>query len=537
MSISTHPEPSAGTVLVSAKPSRLAGWLWPLGVFGLALLPRLFDIAAKPFWLDEVLTLQRASLKPAALVLDSFENHHLPSFFLMLSPLTHLAHPQFWLRLPSAVFGSVAVVMVFLIASRVGGRLAGVLAALILGLSPITVAYSQEARSYTLVMTLILVALYGVLLLAQDLAAAGRGFRAAKAGWLCFVLGTAAAVDVLGDGLPWLLAANLIFVALLPFAPARRGLMRNVLLADLVVVVVTAPFYALLLHFQYQSVTSAMQWIPPLDAGRIWYNFGSVYFMHVADWVSFKLLDSHLVPGLTRTIDVLLLLMLGAAAWGLRARPPMLIVLGVAFLFLPCLFLLISLHQPILLPRYLLWSTAPFASLVGVGAAVLLKDRPARAACFAVAGAAALLLVNLAPYYHAETKPRWDVAARMLAAEVNKGDVVYLSDSWAVPVLQLYMPHSAQSFVLGDATGNLADAEKAISQGKRVWVVYGHAGQTTATARAFFARVHALGMPSLVQAAGSQITIALYDPASSLAICTALGVQKGVCSYSNNHLS
>jgi hypothetical protein len=215
----------------------------------------------------------------------------------------------------------------------------------------------------------------------------------------------------------------------------------------------------------------------------------------------------------------------------------MLIVLGVAFLFLPCLFLLISLHQPILLPRYLLWSTAPFASLVGVGAAVLLKDRPARAACFAVAGAAALLLVNLAPYYHAETKPRWDVAARMLAAEVNKGDVVYLSDSWAVPVLQLYMPHSAQSFVLGDATGNLADAEKAISQGKRVWVVYGHAGQTTATARAFFARVHVLGMPSLVQAAGSQITIALYDPASSLAICTALGVQKGVCSYSNNHLS
>ncbi|MBU6419226.1 MAG: glycosyltransferase family 39 protein [Proteobacteria bacterium] len=530
MSSSTFSPSVANTTRLPANASRIAAWAWPLGVFVLALLPRLFDLAAKPLWLDEVLTLQRASLKPAALVLDSFQNHHLPSFFLMLSPLTHLAHPEFWLRLPSAVFGSVAVVLVFLIAARIGGRLAGVLAALILGLSPITVAFSQEARSYTLVMTLILVALYGVLLLAQDLAAAGRGFKAAKAGWLCFVLGTAAALDVLGDGLPWLLAANLIFAALLPFAPARWGLMRNVLLADLVVVVVTAPFYALLLHFQYQPVTTAMQWIPPLDAGRIWYNFGSVYFMHVADWVSFKLLNTRLVPGLTRTIDVLLLLALGAAAWGLRARPPVLVVLGIAFLFLPCLFLLISLRQPILLPRYLLWSTAPFAILVGVGAAVLLKDRPARAAWFAVAGAAALLLVNLAPYYHTETKPRWDLAARMLAGEVNKGDVLYFSDSWAVPVLQLYMPPGAQQRVFEDSNGNLAHAEQAIAEGKRVWVVYGHGGQSTTTAKKFFSKVHGLGMPSLVQAAGSQITIVLYDPSVSFASCTDLGLQDGICS-------
>ncbi len=226
MSISSLSHPPAKAVGLWPSASRVAGLAWPLGVFVLALLPRLLNLSAQPFWLDEVLTYERASLKPGALMLDSFQNHHMPSFFLMLSPLTHLGHPQFWLRLPSAIFGAIAVMLAFMIAARVAGRLAGVLAALILGLSPMVVAFAQEARSYTLVMTLILVALYGVTLLAQDLPAAGRELKAAKAGWLCFVLGTVAALDVLGDGLPWLLAANLIFAALLPFMQARRGFFK-----------------------------------------------------------------------------------------------------------------------------------------------------------------------------------------------------------------------------------------------------------------------------------------------------------------------
>ncbi|MBU6449640.1 MAG: glycosyltransferase family 39 protein, partial [Rhodospirillales bacterium] len=330
MSISIMPDTQPKTASLPASASRVAGLTWPFGVFVLALLPRLLDLGSRPFWLDEVLTLQRASLKPAALMLDSFQNHHMPSFFLMLSPFTHLAHPQFWLRLPSAVFGAIAVMLVFMIATRIAGRLAGVLAALILGLSPTVVAFAQEARSYTLVMMLILVALYGVAVLAQDLPAAGRELKAAKAGWLCFVLGTAAALDVLGDGLPWLLAANLIFAALLPFMQARRGFLRNVLLADLAILVLTAPFYALLLHFQTQSVSHSLGWIPPLDAARVWYNFGSVYFMHVADWVSYRFLNHHAVPGLAWIIDFLLLIALCAAGWGLRRRPAVLVVLGIA---------------------------------------------------------------------------------------------------------------------------------------------------------------------------------------------------------------
>jgi mannosyltransferase len=74
---------------------------WPLPVFLLALLLRLAELGARPFWLDEVFTLRRVSMPPGALVVDSFQNHHMPSYFLLLWPLAGLAHPEFWLRLPA----------------------------------------------------------------------------------------------------------------------------------------------------------------------------------------------------------------------------------------------------------------------------------------------------------------------------------------------------------------------------------------------------------------------------------------------------
>jgi hypothetical protein len=72
-----------------------------------------------------------------------------------------------------------------------------------------------------------------------------------------------------------------------------------------------------------------------------------------------------------------------------------------------------------------------------------------------------------------------------------------------------------QTVVLNDATGDLKDAVAAQNQGKRVWAVYGLAGQSGETkARAkFFAKAQVLGTPKITQAAGKRIVIALYTPA------------------------
>ncbi len=489
---------------------------WLVLVFLLALLPRLFALGARPFWLDEIFTLQRVQLSPAALVLDSFQNHHMPSFFLLLWPLMHLGHPEYWLRLPSAICGALAVMLVFLIARRIAGRLSAILAALILGLSPTILAFSQEARSYMLVMTLILVALYGLVRLAQDLPCAAKPMRdpAARLGWLCFILGTAAVLDVLGDGLPWLLTANLIALALAGLTPDRRGLLLNMLKADAIILLLTAPFYALLLHYEVKSFVETLAWVPPLDSKRLWYSLGSVYFMHLADSVTFNLIPGPRLPIII--IDACLGLAVATAAWRLRRAPAMLTVLGISVLFLPCMLTLISFWQPVLVPRYILWSAAPFAILAGIGAACLLENLSARWRLLAISATATLLLVNLLPYYQAETKPRWDIAAKILAQDVAPGDVVYLHDFYANKLLQTYLPADKQALMLNDSNSDIQHAAQAKTQGKRVWAVYGLAGQGSgATERQDYNDNQKLfGHPSKILNAGSRIVIALYDPNS-----------------------
>ncbi len=495
----------------------------PLIVFVLALLPRLIDLGARPFWLDEVFTLQRASLAPSALVQDSFLNHHMPSFFLMLSPLVGLGDPQFWLRLPSALFGALSVMMVFLIAARVAGRTAGAIAALIIGLSPAALAFSQEARSYTMEMCLILIALYGIARLALDIPAASRPMHrsGARTAWAAFILGSAAALDVLGDGLPWLITANVIGAVLLVQSPNRKRLLANFLIADLVVAACCAPFYYLMTLHQGQGYVQSVMWIPPLNLSRLWYDIGSVYFMRIADSVTFRFMDVPTPHVLVWLIDAALAVAVGFAAWVLRRRPAMLAVLGISFIFLPLMFTIISIWRPILLPRYILWSAAPFAILAGIGASALLEFMPPRLRVGFAGVAAMLLLTNMAPYYHTETKPRWDIAAKMLAQDVQPGDVVYLYDTGALPILRVYLPPGTQTVVLNDSAGDLNHAVQAESQGKRVWAVYGHAGQSgekQALAK-FFNRNHVLGRPQVLQIAGQRIVIALYSPRPVVASC------------------
>jgi mannosyltransferase len=325
----TIPSPVTAAAAAPLRAGRIAFWLnrnaaLPLLVFFAALALRLFDLGDRPFWLDEVFTMQRVSLAPAALVRDSFLNHHMPSFFLMLSALVPLGDPQFWLRLPSAAFGALSVVMVYLIAKHIAGRGAGVLAALILGLSPTALAFSQEARSYTMEMSLILVALFGIAVLAMDIPAASLSLRnkaSLRLAWLTFALGSAAALDVLGDGLPWVITANLIGAVMAWKSPRPRALLRNLLIADAMIAVLSVPFYIMMAMTVENGFVHSFDWIPPLTGPRIWYNIASVYLMRVADSVTFKLIDVPTPAVLMWLIDAALITSAGLGAWRLRHRP------------------------------------------------------------------------------------------------------------------------------------------------------------------------------------------------------------------------
>ena len=364
-------------------------------------------------------------------------------------------------------------------------------------------------------MCLILVALAGMTELALDLPAAARPWRESRLrlAWLLYVGGSAAALDVLGDGLPWLFSATLAAAFWLRNTPGRWRLAGNLLLADLIIVLLSAPFYALMSLYQGQGYVDSVMWIPRLTVSRFWYDIGSVYLMRVADAVTFNFMRVATPAPVIWMIDAALVSSLVAGAWVLRRRPALLALLGSSLLLLPILFTLVSFWRPILLPRYILWSAAPFAILAGIGMSALCEALRPRLRLAALGTLVLLLGVNMAPYYHAETKPRWDVAAQRLARDVAPGDVVYLYDSGALPILKVYLPPAARAVVLGGATDDLAKAQAAWRQGRRVWAVYGHAGQSGNNQEwaNFYAQNRVLGSPKLMQVAGQRIFIALYS--------------------------
>ncbi len=448
----------------------------------LALALRLYALGDKPLWLDEVITYGRALMPWRALVTDSLINKHFPTYFILVSPFDPSRIDEWMLRLPSAVFGSLAVLMVTLIATDVRSRRAGRAAGTLMALSPIDIQFSQEARAYALVSFLILLALWGLMRLGR-LAPARETFAAYAAA----IGGTVAALNTLMVAAVWWLAANIAFgVIALRAAAGRARLLRNWLAAQGVMALVWLPVAATLYRAGGDDPLRGYRWIPPSTWRHVSDVLSSVYLYRAAD-ISLALLPTP-VPWLGFVILALALYGL----WRLRHALPQLVALALAWLAMPLAMVAISAVHAFWVPRYLLWTTGAFYVLAGIAIAAL----PRR--LFAPALAALLLagLVNLAPYYTTETKPRWDLAASYLAAHAKQDDRIVTASYQAAYVLRAYATRANLAAPVVDG-GDVARTAAALPKDRAVWLVYGRTGQSPVPpARDYLRRWSMLGPPA-----------------------------------------
>ncbi|MDA8050666.1 MAG: glycosyltransferase family 39 protein [Rhodospirillales bacterium] len=492
----------------SADRARKAGRIVPIALFcailGLALALRLHGLGAKPLWLDEVFTQKRSALSVHGLILDSLRNRHSPLFFLIEHVMLGFGSGAATLRLVAAFTGAFCAALVFAIGREAGLKTGAVLAGLMAALAPLQVGFGQEARSYTLMLVLILVALWGLVRMAATPERVRRPWldRAGLPGaWAAYGLGTAGALWVLGDAVPWLIAANVAMLAvILPRIEGRGGFLVRWIAVQAAIVVIAGPVYLAMVRAVHAEVIGGFLWISPLTPGFLWTDAASLYGLSDATMVSMRLL-----PGPVPYLAPVAIALGGLGFFVLRRAPGPRAVLLIAAAGLPVVLALVSLVHPVLLPRYLLWSAAPF--FVISGAAVEALPRAVRPAALGVA--AVVLTVNLFPYYRAETKPRWDLAASFLTNRSKPGDAVLVADG-AAPVMLRAYSGSTQHFV---TTRQVARAAEALANGGRVFAIYGPAGQGKLPSEsAFFANAAALGVAGARQAIGQEITIEEIDP-------------------------
>jgi len=265
--------------------ARAAAVVLALGAFGL----RAWALAGQSLWSDEDITLDRTALTLGALWRDLPVEHGIGYFALMRGWTRLAGDGDMALRLPSALAGTVLVVLVLVLAQRLAGGRAGWFAGCATAASPFLVSYSQEARMYALLAALGVGALAAV-----ERARAGRWAAWAAAGGL-----TALAVHVHAFGVLVVAILGLVAVGDLsgrwrrpPAVPAERAgrgaMARGWLLAAVTAAVVLLPVLPRLIGLATaggslmdrdwlvagagdQAAATALPWLlgPPVLAGRL----------------------------------------------------------------------------------------------------------------------------------------------------------------------------------------------------------------------------------------------------------------------------
>ena len=160
-----------------------------LALLLLAFALRVYRLDSQSLWYDEAVTAKVASQGIGELTRWTADDIQPPLYYYAVAGWMRLAGRGEWaLRFPSAFFGTLTVPLMWAVALRLfgrgrSGRVAALAAALLTALSPLYVYYAQEARMYTQLTFLGLLAGYALLRATKD---EGRRTKARDA--LRFVL-------------------------------------------------------------------------------------------------------------------------------------------------------------------------------------------------------------------------------------------------------------------------------------------------------------------------------------------------------------
>jgi len=139
--------------------TKIRGIILILFILFLAFIVRIYGLTFESIWLDEGQSIYYAS-KP---LIDIFnlDEPNPPLYIIILSFFVRIfGISEFWVRLPSVIFGGLSVLLMYFLAKKIFNERIGLIASLILAFSAYNIYYSQEARMYSLLVFLSLLSMY-----------------------------------------------------------------------------------------------------------------------------------------------------------------------------------------------------------------------------------------------------------------------------------------------------------------------------------------------------------------------------------------
>jgi 4-amino-4-deoxy-L-arabinose transferase-like glycosyltransferase len=401
----------------------------------IAFVLRSYQIGRSELWLDEAASHYYTTTE--------IRMGNAGFYYLLLRGWIHIAgQSEAALRLLSAIFGTLFIVGVMGFGRRILGRWAGVWAGAFAAVSPIHIYYSQEARSYSLVLCVLLL-VYLML------------WRALETDeWRYWALFSTCAVVALYSHV-FAILGMVPTVFLLLFGPGQQGGIRRWLHYGGSVLLCAVLFLPWVLGGRSldSGAKAGSAWIrevweltPPLLAIPLSlevFGLGGQVDLVPIQMKQFTLLE---FPSSLRVLGLGTLLLLGiwsAMPWGDRDFDVPELGKRKAWLML-CLFAplgmlwLVSLRKPLyVVGRYDLMAFPAFALLVGLG---LRKAQRVKTLGPVLAPFLAMMLLvpigaKLFLYYQAPLLGDARTTAHVLNAGVREGDAVVFTGQRGLPVL------------------------------------------------------------------------------------------------------
>ncbi len=445
-----------------------------------ALAIRLFTLGNKSLLTDEGSSYAFSQL-PISTLLWHLCDPHPPGYYLFLRAVAAFGSTEWWLRLPSALAGALAVPLTWLVAGQairptapiadVWPKRAALLAAGLVAFAPLHVWYSQEARAYALLSMLALVVVWAGLRwwLRPSF---GSALLFLVFGWLALFVEYGTLTVWLGlnlfllSGWPWEGARTGNEAGARHIAPASKQVrdrsakhrswqwlaLQTALLAPFVVWWLASAQQAVWAGPSYQAIFLAVQLlslgldVTPVQARRLL----------PLTAIAVALIGSLLALATRRSLRVRRWLSSPLVAWLLLGLVVLLAVAGVV----PKLYT-VKRHLTVLVP---------FVSIATAWAWVHLWRNEANRTTWPrliTAGTiAALLGLSLAAVM-AIPKPPWRAATARLASIVRAGDSVWV-DEMDAPVFDYYWRERIpwRALVAKDLT-----ALEAVPDGQRIWII------------------------------------------------------------------
>jgi mannosyltransferase len=416
--------------------TRYEGALLAIVLLGASL--RVYQITTESVGLDEAFSvwISQMSLSQIAATAAGADWNPPLYYFLLHYWMQLFGTSAFAIRLPSTVFGVLAIPMIYVVGRQLFNKEVGLVAALILALSSYNIWYAQEARVYSLMVLLALLSMYFFLRFLE------RDNLALSAGYVLFTV-----LLVYGHSYGWfvVVAQNICVLSILLLPRNRTFRLRRWVVVQATVVALFVPWiFALINQISLQAATVSLPYSVSDALYSVLLHFGSTFISYSGTWVLSVLFLGLSVLSLFAYQKVrgapdwkAPLKALQSYAWKIRRQDAAPVYfLAVWLLTIALIPLIVSRFYALAYAlRYTIAASVALYLLVAKGIKNIVH-KPVKLAVIAVI--VLLSIANVQVYYTSTTRPQAREAISLIDTNAENGDVVLIIPSAEKPMFDYY---------------------------------------------------------------------------------------------------